>query len=293
MASENFIYQPTTGSGNGTITVTANSNNANGTDRTATLTITNGAASKNVTIKQKYRPYFTQNAGSTFPATGGSLNYTVHTEYDVVFRSVPTWIAISQNGTAIAEGQRLTPAEADNKTFTFTAEANTGESRSVGTTFNMGHYLSTGLCRDVSYFSLSQEGAKPTKKMSLSPILIQATSAQTTASLTLTVENCTFDHMTTSTAGTFAITAANPVNNTIQITFPANTAFTSNRGYLSFYLYDTDGDAHTATITVERAACGGITTDVDNILFEYNETSAKTLNVLTGGEWNSSITDNQ
>lgn len=293
MASENFIYQPTTGSGSGTITVTANSNNGNRGDRTATLTVTNGAVSKNVTIKQKYRPYFDQNGGSTIPATGGSIYYTVHTEYDVVFRSVPTWITITQNGTAIAEGQRLTPSQADNKTFTFTAEANTGTARTVGNTMNLGHYLSTGLCHYVSYFSFNQEGAKPTKKMSLSPILIEATSAQTAASLTLTVENCTFDHFTTSTAGTFVITAANPVNNTIQITFQANTAFTSNRGYLSFYLYDTDGEAFTSTITVERAACGGITTDVDNIVFEYNETAAKTVNVLTGGEWSSSITDNQ
>jgi len=293
MASENFIYQPTTGSGSGTITVTANSNNGNRADRTATLTVTNGAVSKNVTIKQKYRPYFDQNGGSTIPATGGSIYYTVHTEYDVVFRSVPTWITITQDGTAIAEGQRLTPSQADNKTFTFTAEANTGTARTVGNTMNLGHYLSTGLCHYVSYFSFNQEGAKPTKKMSLSPILIQATSAQTAASLTLTVENCTFDHFVTSTAGTFVITAANPVNNTIQITFPANTAFTSNRGYLSFYLYDTDGEAFTSTITVERAACGGITTDVDNIVFEYNETAAKTVNVLTGGEWSSSITDNQ
>lgn len=83
------------------------------------------------------------------------------------------------------------------------------------------------------------------------------------------------------------------MNNTIQITFPANTAFTSNRGYLSFYLYDTDGEAFTSTITVERAACGGITTDVDTITFDYNETAAKTLNVLTSGEWSSTITDNQ
>ena len=76
MASENFIYQPTTGSGSGTIAVTANSNNSNGADRTATLTITNGAVSKNVTIKQKYRPYYTNNGGTTIPATGGSIYYT-------------------------------------------------------------------------------------------------------------------------------------------------------------------------------------------------------------------------
>lgn len=293
MASENFIYQPTTGSGSGTIAVTANSNNSNGADRTATLTITNGAVSKNVTIKQKYRPYFTRNGGSTIPATGGSIYYTIHTEYDIAFRSVPTWITITQNGTAIEEGQRLTPAEADNKTFTFTAEENTGVTRSVGNTMNMGHYLSTGLCRYVSYFTFSQEGETPTKNMTLTPILIQATSAQTSATLTLTTDNCTFDHMTTSTAGTFVITASNPVNNTIQITFPANTAFTSNRGYLTFYMYDTDGDAYTATITVERAACYGITTDADTIAFNYNETAAKTLNVLTSESWSSTITDNQ
>ena len=293
MASNNFIYQPTTGAGSAVVTVTANSNNADRANRTATLTITNGAMYKNVSIKQKYRPYFVLNGGSTFPATGGSLYCTINTEYDVVFRSVPDWITISRNGATIAEGQRLTPTEADNKTFILTAEANTGETRSVGTTFNMGHYLSTGLCQYVSYFSFSQEGVQPTKKMTITPILVQATSAQTSATLTLTTENCTFDHMTTTTEGAFVITASNPVNGTIQITFPANTAYTSDRGYLGFYLYDTDGDAYTATVTVERAAYGGITTDVDTITYDYNETTVKTLNVLTGGEWNSSITDNQ
>lgn len=293
MASNNFTYQPTTGSGSAAVTVTANSNNADTADRTATLTITNGAVYKNVYIKQKYRPYFEQNGGSTFPATGGSLNYTVHTEYDIAFRSVPTWITITQNGTAIAEGQKLTPSQADNKTFTFTAEANTGETRSVGTTMNMGHYLSTGLCHYVSYFSFSQEGATPTKNIRLVPFFAGVTSTATSVTLTMAVENCTFDHFTTSTAGTFAITAATPVNNLIKLTFPANTAFTSNRGYISFYLYDTDGDAYTATITIERAACEGITTDVDTITFDYNETTAKTLNVLTSGEWSSTITDNQ
>lgn len=253
MASEHFWYNPTTGNGSTAVSVSADTMNGSQADRLSTITFTDGSATKTVSVRQKYMPYKQQFESTTFPAAGGDIYFTVHSEYDVVFRSVPDWITISREGTVYSEGQRISSGAVDNKTFTLTADANTGNTRSVGNTFNMAHYIGDEMQRYYSYFSFSQEGQGGTKSIKLSPILIEASSAATSATVNMTVENCTFDHMTTSSAGTFAIVASNPVNNVITLTFPAATTTGETRGYLTFYLYDTDGNAYTATIAVARA----------------------------------------
>lgn len=251
MASTNFTYQPTTGRGNGTIKVTAKSNNENGADRITTLTITNGAVSKNVTIKQKYRPYFILNGSSTIPATGGSVNYVVHTEYDIVFTNVPDWITISQNGTAISPGQRLTPGEADNKTFTFTAAANGGDARS-GNSMTMRHYLSTGLSNYVSYFSFSQEAAEIVKNITLSSTAATVTSASTSYTISVTTENCSFCGMTyTNSNSSFPVSAAKSGNN-ILLTYSANTG-SQRATNITFKLKDENNTEYTRTFKLTQA----------------------------------------
>ena len=251
MASTNFTYQPTTGRGNGTITVTAKSNNADGADRITTLTISNGAVSKNVTIKQKYRPYFTLNGSSVIPATGGSVSYVVHTEYDIVFTNVPDWITISQNGTAISPGQRLTPGEADNKTFTFTAAANTGEARS-GNSMTMRHYISGSLSNYVSYFSFSQEAAEIVKNITLSSTAATVTSASTSYTISVTTENCSFCGMTyTNSNSSFPVTAVKSGNN-IRLTYSANTG-SQRATNITFKLKDEDNNEYTSTFTLTQS----------------------------------------
>ena len=251
MASTNFTYQPTTGRGNGTIKVTAKSNNADGADRITTLTITNGAVSKNVTIKQKYRPYFILNGTSTIPATGGSVNYVVHTEYDIVFTNVPDWITISQNGTAISPGQRLTPGEADNKTFTFTAAANTGEARS-GNSMTMRHYISDSLSNYVSYFSFSQEAAEIVKNITLSSTAATVTSASTSYTISVTTENCSFCGMTyTNSNSSFPVSAVKSGNN-INLTYSANTG-SQRVTNITFKLKDENNTEYTRTFKLTQA----------------------------------------
>ena len=251
MASTNFTYQPTTGRGNGTIKVTAKSNNADGADRITTLTITNGAVSKNVTIKQKYRPYFILNGTSTIPATGGSVNYVVHTEYDIVFTNVPDWITISQNGTAISPGQRLTPGEADNKTFTFTAAANTGEARS-GNSMTMRHYISDSLSNYVSYFSFSQEAAEIVKNITLSSTAATVTSASTSYTISVTTENCSFCGMTyTNSNSSFPVSAVKSGNN-INLTYSANTG-SQRATNITFKLKDENNTEYTRTFKLTQA----------------------------------------
>ena len=292
MASTHFWYAPTTGTGSTTVSVSADTMNSDGGDRLATIAITNGAVSKNVTVKQRYRPVMQQFGSSTFPATGGTIYFTVSTEYDIVFRSVPDWITIKKDNVTYAEGQRIASGTA-NGTFSLIAAANPEtQSRSVGSTFNMAHYVGNTMPQYYSYFSFTQEGQEPQRNMYIRPILVEATSAQTTATLTLTCENCTFSSMTVSTAGTFAITASNPSNNTITITFPSNTTYAERRGYASFYLYNTQHEAFTTTVTVVQAANGGIATSVDTLIFDYNETAAKQFSLSAGTNWSSTITDN-
>lgn len=251
MASTNFTYQPTTGRGNGTIKVTAKSNNENGADRITTLTITNGAVSKNVTIKQKYRPYFVLNGSSVIPATGGSVSYVIHTEYDIVFTNVPDWITISQNGTAISPGQTLTPGEADNKTFTFTAAENTGEARS-GNSMTMRHYISGTLSNYVSYFSFSQEATEIVKDITLSSTAATVTSASTSYTISVTTENCSFCGMTyTNSNSDFPVSAVKSGNN-IRLTYSANT-WRQRKTNITFKLKDENNTEYTRTFKLTQS----------------------------------------
>lgn len=130
MASTNFNYSPTTGNGNTNVSVSASTNNLGTADRTATLTFSNGVNSKSVSITQKYRPYINNYGSTTFPATGGTLNVTAHTEYDVVFRSIPEWItSITINNVVYSEGQRIAASAVDGQAVYFTASANTGSTQ--------------------------------------------------------------------------------------------------------------------------------------------------------------------
>lgn len=296
MASTNFTYTPTTGSQTTTISVYPVEFNNTEHNKIATATFTNGTASADVIFKQKYVPYIRSVGGTTIAQTGGTIYYSVGTEYDIVFRSVPDWITISQGNNTFVEGQRIPAISADGKTFAFTAGENTGETRTVGATFNMGHYIGNTLQQRVEYIYVKQDGVILTPSITLSPLYFNVSSAATSATVHMTVENCVFDYYTTSSAGYFTIiAAASPdANNDIALTFPANNTFSSRFGKLSFYLYDTSGHAFTATIDVTQAAAGGIVTDVNAVLFEYNEynaSSAKTFTVLTADDWTSGIAD--
>lgn len=170
--AEKFTVTPTTGANNTTVTVKTNETNSpmiagqSSHDYIATVTVSDKSEGTDktgtVSVRQKYQPYMQQVNPTVFPATGGTISFTVHTEYDIVFRSVPSWITISLNGTTYSQGQRISSGVADNQTFTLTAEANTETtSRSVSSTFNMGHYIGNELQNRVSYFSFSQEAATP------------------------------------------------------------------------------------------------------------------------------------
>ena len=158
MASIRFTYSPTSGNGNTSVNVTPSGQNASTSNYTATITFSNGSASKTVNLTQLYVPYFNQGQ-TTIPASGGSIYITAHTEYDIVFRQVPSWITITGNGLLIREGQRVMSSMADGTVFTLTASPNTGSSRSVSNTFNIGHYIGDTIQQQVAYITISQDGS--------------------------------------------------------------------------------------------------------------------------------------
>lgn len=255
MASEHFWYNPTTGNGNTQVSVSADTMNGSQADRLSTLTFTAGSASKTVSVRQKYMPYKQQFASTTFPATGGNIYFTVHSEYDVVFRSVPDWITITRNGTVYSEGQRISSGVVDNQTFTLTAAANTGETRSVGATMNMAHYIGDEMQHYYSYFSFTQEGQSVTKDMVLSPTGATVVSSRTSYTIYVPTTSCTFCGMTyTNSNADFPVTAVKD-GSYIRLAFTANTG-TSRTTLINFTLRDENNNAYykTFSLTQEAAA---------------------------------------
>lgn len=163
MASTHFTYSPTgvtTNPGDATVRVTANTINSGQTDRTATITFSNSVGNtKSVTVTQRYRPWFLQDAQRTIPAIGGNIYFTAHTEYDIRFDSIPTWCTLWQGNTQITAGTKINAADADGRLFRINASANTStSSRSVTNTFCMRHYIGTSLQTYKDYLEVHQDG---------------------------------------------------------------------------------------------------------------------------------------
>lgn len=161
MASSRFTYSPTSANdGTAFVNFTASTLNNNQTSRSSTLTINTGDASKIVTIVQKYRPWLLQTSFRTFPAIGGNLYFTAHTEYDVVFQDMPNWITLSVGGNAVTNNQRISSGTANNAVFTMTASANeSSNQRSATNSFCMRHYIGNTLQSFKDYLEVYQDGA--------------------------------------------------------------------------------------------------------------------------------------
>lgn len=161
MASTKFTYSPTSGSGNTNVSVTPSTTNTGTTDNNATLTFTDGNTSKSVSVKQLYRPYAVY-PSSTIPASGGSLSFTPHTEYPVVFQNKPSWITIKRGNTVVNADTEIAASTASGATFSFIAEANTGSDRQ-GSNFQMAHKLGGVVQSSVVAIPISQSGGTSTE----------------------------------------------------------------------------------------------------------------------------------
>ena len=159
MASTNFTYTPTTGPLNNTqVTASTRTNNTSTATKSALITLSNGEKTTQLRVRQLYRPYFTMTSNADFPATGGTATFVVHTEYDVVFFNIPSWIVLKRGSSVITSGTKVTKANADGATFTLTASENTGNTRSDNS-MSMGHYINNVIQAYDQKFSLSQEAS--------------------------------------------------------------------------------------------------------------------------------------
>lgn len=157
MPSTIFTYSPTTGTGSTQISVSAATQNTATADKSSVIGFTAGTSSTTVNLVQKYRPYFTM-AGTAFPETGGTLTFTVNSEYDVAFYSIPSWITVKLGQTTYTEGQRIASGTANGSTFSLVAEANTGASRDDNF-MSMGHFIGSTPQSYYQYFGTSQTGS--------------------------------------------------------------------------------------------------------------------------------------
>lgn len=156
MASSYFTINPASGYGNGTVGVTASTENTSQADRYARVSVTNGVEVVPVTVKQLYKPYFIQ-TGHDLPASGGTISILVHTEYDVVFRGIPSYATMRLNGQTISNDQIIASGTASGATFVLEIPENTSTTpRSVS--FYLAHYLN-GTRTVTGYISFYQEGA--------------------------------------------------------------------------------------------------------------------------------------
>lgn len=251
MASSYFKYSPTSGTGSTEISVCAKTTNYGQTDRNATITFTTGTYDAQVGLKQLHKPYFTQFANNTFPASGGSIYFEIHTDYDVVFRSIPLWITVSYNGVNYGNGDRVPAATANNHTFTITAEPNTGAARSIGSSMNMAHYVDNVLQPSVQYFSFSQSAGTSSAVINTTPSILYLDYKQgMSGRSTITTTGVT--NVTISNGDTIKMTV-NPstgANNTV-ITATTRTINTTHHDYsLPITVSDSAGVAASKTITV-------------------------------------------
>lgn len=185
MASTKFTYSPASGNGNTNVSVTPSTTNTGTTDNNATLTFTDGNTSKSVSIKQLYCPYAVY-PSSTIPASGGSLSFTPHTEYPVVFQNKPSWITIKRGNTVVNADTDIAASTASGATFSFIAEVNTGGDRQ-GSNFQMAHKIGGVVQSSVVAIPISQSGGTVTEFDMDTTVHFNGTTPRTAFSIQVTI----------------------------------------------------------------------------------------------------------
>lgn len=147
-----------------TVGVTTEEINETNAYRNVTLTLTDRADASihsDALIIQRFRPYFIL-ASDYVPASGGTINFTIHTDYDIDFYDIPSYVTVKDNNNnTITAGQRITAENANNKTFSLVFAANqSSSSRSVFNTFCMRNYMFTTVLDYKQFFHFSQGGAQ-------------------------------------------------------------------------------------------------------------------------------------
>lgn len=160
MASQIFDIDPVSGAGYGSIWVTTKEDNFTYNKRKARVLVSNGIQTLTATVTQRCLPKIELFGSTTsVPASGGSLSYTVTTDYDFLFVDVPDFITIKDSlGNTYTDSQRIPASRAKDNMFIFEfAENTTSSARTSGDMF-MGHYIGAATLSERGYpISFSQE----------------------------------------------------------------------------------------------------------------------------------------
>lgn len=221
MPSSYFTLSPSSGSGNATASVTATTVNTGTTDNNATITITNGAKTRTVSAKQLYKPYFVQGSNQ-IPASGGTLTFVVHTEYDIAFIYSAGWYSVMQNGTTVPTRTVIASSNASGATFTIQVNENTA-TNARSASFPMVHYIRGNMVVS-GYLTIDQEAASGGRiALALNPgSLVLDYMAGQSGTTTVSLSGLTSANVSASDTTNFNINPTGSVGNNTVITVRTN-----------------------------------------------------------------------
>lgn len=106
-------------------------------------------------------------------------------------------------------------------------------------------------------FNLYQSGATVTKNIALDPLVINASSADTSGYTNIVTTGCSFSSYTITNRGGQQYTIGDPVvvGNQLRFTFPANTGSSRSETF-SMQLFDTEGNSYNTFLVVSQEAKG-------------------------------------
>ncbi len=156
----------------GEVRINPTSSNYNNYDRNTNVTVGSGGVAKFFAICQYGLPYLVYEgldgeadpSNTTFPASGGTMLYTLYSHYPWYFQSKPWWLTITDElGNTINEGsiQPALSGDCHCQFIRFTAMANTGATRNSGN-FRLLHRLRGSEASEVVYIQFDQEAATST-----------------------------------------------------------------------------------------------------------------------------------
>lgn len=151
----------------------------------------------------------------------------------------------------------LTPTKNGNSIDITFSENPINNPRSTVISFTLKDTDGNNYTKSVSLSQSASSTPTPvTKSMSLDANAVTVSSSTTGYLATVITQNCTFDHFTYSTGGSFPITAVTSGANGIYCMFPANNTSYSRGGNAYITLYDTDGDTEAPMLRITQEPGG-------------------------------------
>ena len=207
MASTYFSYIPISGHGDTVVSAYAQATNSGQTSKEAVITFDDGGSPWYLHVSQYYKPY-TIMPVKVFPASGGTLNFTVNSKYDYFFHEIPNWTDLRAKRGNIHISCDTKIEGRENVMYTLTASANTGGSpKTTFNTFSLGYYDLNGSAQTAGYINIKQNGSGTTDDVQIPVSLDFHASTNRNFTVTLNFESLVEEplgHVISFTGGTGA-----------------------------------------------------------------------------------------